>query len=447
MVVEDPPERLGSWAAAPFSLVYRQLWQQLRAAEWAAYEAGGRLGRSPMDRAIFDAASSRTRAQEPDGDRLLVEAVRRRALVDHHPDISRLRDRLDDPAAYDSLPSPASPASLRRLAAAMEPDLVALIRLRGRLAHELGAPSYTHLAMAAEGLELGELEAELRRARDRSLVAAGKLVEDAGLTIDTWADDLDRIAGPAEANVSAVVRDVADRLDCGDLLDRITWSVRDGPLAGWAVAVSIPDDVRLVVRPVRSIRDLATVLHELGHAFAYAATEALGIRGIPSDTQDEVMGTILERIGLELLGLYATTGLSTVEAAETARTATSALFEMAIQDEPERAQELFGSWFSPVAPVSDPVIWTLDTFRSVDPCRVHAYALGAGLADTLVTSLQRWFGDETRAWGRWLRTQLWAPGRRTTFAELAALMASDRRHEGSGSGSVGSARPGGPLLD
>jgi hypothetical protein len=353
----------------------------------------------------------------------LADRIRRRALVDHHPEVARLRDRLDDWGTSGPLPVDPTTAWRRRLAAAMEPDLVALIRLRNALAREQGAASYGHLAMAAEGLNLDDVAAAMRSLRLAGLGDASALATDAGLTIETWFDGLDRLAGPVAVDAVAAAGDLAGRLGCADLFGRIRWTVRDGPLAGWAAAVSIPDDVRVLVRPARSLRDLATVFHELGHALAYAGTRARGIRAIPSDTQDELMGVVLELVGVRvMLPADARERLRGIQVAESVRVATSALFEIAIQDEPGRARELFAAWYRPLVAVPDPAAWALDSFRSVDPFRIHAYGLGARLGTTLVTGLDARFGEDPAAWGRWLREELWAPGRRAAFAELAAQL-------------------------
>lgn len=378
-----------------------------------------------IDRAIVEAASRSdpvaVAGTPSTGDGGLVDRIRRRALVDHHPDVARLRDRLDDWAAYGPVPDRPTAAWRRRLATAMEPDLVTLIRLRNDLARDLGAPSYGYLAMAAEGLVIDEVAATMEGLRTANLEEARVLAAEAGVTIETWFAGLDRIAGPTEIDAVAAARELATRLGCGDLFERIRWTVRDGPLAGWAAAVSIPDDVRVLVRPDRSLRDLATVFHELGHALAYAGTRSTGIRAIPGDTQDEVMGVVLELIGVRLaLRPAARARLRRVGVMEMARVATSALFEIAIQDEPERAREVFDAWHGPLVAVPDPVAWAADSFRSVDPFRIHAYALGAKLGEAVVSRLESRLGDDPAAWGAWLREELWAQGRRTTFADLEA---------------------------
>ena len=415
--------------AEPFADTYARLWQELRRREWAAYAEDQLLDRTAIEQAIFEAAArsepvaTAGRSADADPDATLVEHVRRRALVDYDPEVARLRDRLDDWGTYGPLPVDPTTAWRRSLAAAMEPDLVALLRLRNALAREQGAASYGHLAMTAEGLDLDEVAAAMRSLRATGLGDAHALAADAGLTIEMWFDGLDRIAEPTNLDAVAVAADLATRLGCDDLFGRIRWTVRDGPLAGWAAAVAIPDDIRVLVRPARSLRDVATVYHELGHALAYAGTRALGIRAIPSDTQDELMGVVLELVGVQLmLPADAQERLRRIQAAESVRVATSALFEIAIQDEPERARELFEAWYRPLVAVPDPAVWALDSFRWADPFRIHAYGLGARLGATLVARLDEGFGEDPAAWGGWLPDELWVPGRRAAFAELATLL-------------------------
>ena len=102
------------------------------------------------------------------------------------------------------------------------------------------------------------------------------------------------------------------------------------------------------MRPARSIRDLLTVSHELGHALAYAGTQARGLAAIPTDTQDEVVGMVLERIALELVvPAPDRQRLASIAAAETARTATSALFEIAVEAEREAPKVSFSQTQTP----------------------------------------------------------------------------------------------------
>jgi hypothetical protein len=407
-------------AAEPFVAAYPRLWQGLRALEWSAYNSGHPVDRSGLDRDIFNAAAGPSSSPELHPDGLLVERLRRRALVDHHPVVARLRDRLDDGAAYASGTEPSSPTGRRELAAAMESDLVTLIRLRDSMARDLGAASYGHLAMDTEGLDLDAVMASMSDTREAGLEEAAALASEAGLTIATWLDGLDALAGPTPVDTVTAARELATRLGCEDLLASVRLQVVDGPLAGWAAAVSIPDDIRLLVRPARSLRDLATVFHEVGHALAYAGTRATGIRAIPGDTQDEAMGSLLEEVGARLLLTAAERGrLESVAAAERTRLATSALFEAAIQVDPTSVRQQFLGWYSPLVKVTDPVEWALDTFRSVDPFRVHAYVLGHSFARQVIERLAERFGEDHLAWGTWLRERLWAPGRRDTFEELA----------------------------
>ncbi len=134
------------------------------------------------------------------------------------------------------------------------------------------------------------------------------------------------------------------------------------------------------------------------------------------------MGAVVELIASRLLvSAVDLARLNRIPVAETARLATSAFFEFAIQDDPTEARRLFVDWFSPFVAVPEPVVWALDSFRSVDPYRAHAYAVGWRFAESLTDRLMAGFGEDPAAWGRWLREALWAPGRRDTFSELAQL--------------------------
>jgi hypothetical protein len=417
------PERSDHRSGEPFGAVYARLWQRLRQLEWSAYVEDEFRNRSVVDGQLFEAASKTTATAEPESDADLAERVRRRILVDHHPEIARLRARLDEWSSYGPIPKRRSVAWRRRLAAAMEPDLMALISLRNQLARELGIHSYGHLAMTAEGLELERVDAALRKLRADDIEVARELASAEGATIETWLEALDRHAGPPRIDARSAAGALAERLGCADLAARLRWAVRDGPLAGWAAGLRIPDEIGILVRPARSVRDIVTVFHELGHALALAATRVTGLRAIPSDTQDETMGAVVEELGVRLmLAPEVRPTVDRIRAAESVRTATSALFEIAVQEDPRHARDLFMEWYAPFVDVGDPVIWASDSFLSVDPFRIHAYALGARYASALAEWLNESVGAEPAAWGRWLRDVLWAPGRRDRFADLLGLL-------------------------
>lgn len=381
-----------------FFLRQRLLWENY--VEQAGHDLGG------VDDRLFRASQALSTA-DPD----LLRRVGKRGAIDYGPLVAPLRDRLEDRAAYSHVDPSGS-----GVAAAMEPDIMELMDRRNRLARDAGFESYGHLAIWSERLDFDSVVRFVSGVRDSVIGEASEIAAEEGLTLETWFDGLGRIAGPAGVDVVTACHELATALGLQDLASELTWVIKDQPVFGVAGVLSVPDDVRILLGPRASQDGAVVAFHELGHALAHAANRGTGIEVTWDVVTDETMASILECAGVRLsFDREARERQRRVETLETARMATSFLFEVAIDPDPSDARRLYVEHYEPLAPVGDAVMWAADSFRSIDPFHIHSYLIGAQVADVTLAHLTESFGDDTASWGRWLADNLFVDGRRRTI--------------------------------
>lgn len=408
---------------AQFEMAYLDAFWERQRLHWENYADGTshQLGR-------LDATLHRLFAHAPadlGGDRRgrVLRSVVDRGLVDHDPAVGSLRNRLDDWSNYRSVPATITPEWRAAIAADMEPDVLALVDARRRLAQRSGYASYGDLALADDDLDLARVVDFVARRRAELLPASAAIAADEHLSYESWFGGLDRLGGPDQFDAPAQGRRLAALLGLGRAAESITWVVRAQPIHGYAGVLGGSGDVRILMRPQAGVGGLSVAFHELGHALAHATNRGAGVFQTWTSTHDEAMACVVEHIGARLLLTpehYARWEL--IERMETARLACSFLFEVDLQRDPARAREAFIRWYEPLVPVSDPVAWAVDSFRSIDPFRVQDYLIGDAVARATLAFLLDRFGDDHAAWGSWLVASFFADGRRRSLLDKVAAL-------------------------
>jgi len=356
----------------------------------------------------------------------VLASVATRGRVDWHPVVSDLRSRLNDPAGYGV----SRTASRATIGTAMEDDLIRLIETRDRLAIKEGVDSYADLAMSTEGLDPIGLRRFVKGARDMALPGAHRAVKREHMTLETWFDDLERFGGSGPEDIPTAAYDLASLLGLGQVADGISWVVRDQPIFGVAFALSIPDDIRILIGRSGSLTALVTAYHELGHALGYAANRATGIFQTWETTTDEAMAAVMVAVASRLvLDQDQRSRMAVVEELETARLASSLLFEFDVNNQPYEARKAFEHWYGPLAPFDDAAMWAGDSFRSVDPFHIQGYLIGSVVGNATVAFLEERFPDNPEAWGTWLAENYYAPGRGATLSDRLDALEDHRPKE------------------
>lgn len=344
----------------------------------------------------------------------VLRSVATRGRVDYHPSVSDLRNRIDEGTTYRPPPE----TGRAGLGAAMEHDVLELVALRDAVAREEGFGSYAELAMSSEGLDIDAVREFSVKTRDETIEACRGIVQLEQLSLEFWFDGLERIGGADVPDLLNAVTELTTRLGLGGIAERISWIVRSQPIYGAAFAISVPDDVRVLLGRTESLVAVATAYHELGHALAHAANMSDGIFKTWEVTTDETIAVVIERVAAAVaLTDDNRRKLELIELLEAARLATSLSFEFEVADNPHDVRELFGRWYTPLVPVSDPAIWALDTFRSIDPFHIQGYLIGNVVAEATITYLTDRYPNNPEAWGQWLVTNYLAAGRSVSLSE------------------------------
>ena len=333
-----------------------------------------------------------------------------------------------------------------------------LLRRRHQLARELGLGAGFHGALLElRGLSfdrlrllLGQLDERTRPAYIDALVEARKAVGSAPVT----AIDLDWLvkklgAPPEQAFPAAQALPFARALwsALGVDLDhpRVRIDVRDFAFAGQTISIRVPDDVRAVVRPAPGVRFYATLMHELGHAFAATRNRESrpvfkGYEWVPGLTEPgcdegvaEVFGRLLEEP--EVLASHVP-ALSGADRAELLRLRArgellglrsrlvSIAFERAALDDPmqdldELWRRLHRDLLGLEGPPDAAPTWATSPFLATYPVYTQSYVLAAMFSCQVRSALRARLGPSwvSPAAGELLASGLVADGARSRTDE------------------------------
>jgi hypothetical protein len=416
--------------AEEFERGYLELFWRRQRHQWDNYVVGASHDLCAVDDEIFRLVVSHKGSLEAPGRRgKVLRDIVARELVEKHPDAARLRNRLDDRADYDhafSAMQRSDPVQYKRLLAQrMKPDVLELMRVRQCLARDLGFPSYVALVLSTEGLELEWIVTLLEEYVEENLPTAKALIKRYDMSWPTWFSDLDTV-GRIDLDLTppGVMSRFLEYLGFERLKEAIPITVQEQAIEGYAGILSVPDDVRILVRPIGSLKRWLTLFHELGHALAHALNAQPGIFKTWTNVYGESMAVLIEHVAaFVLLDQANRESARALFVLENTRCAISALFELALWERPEAAESLYAQHHSQLGlHIASPEVWALDSFRSVDPVYVHNYVIGALVADKTINLLVREYGRNFRQWGEWLISNYYADGRTRTLREKTAVI-------------------------
>lgn len=408
-----------------FETAYLNLFWKLQRCQWENYTNDAGHDVSDIDEEMFKLVTSYKNNFEFTGHSgEIFKAILTRDLVDKHPDVSKLRNRLDLDNQDRYYGHGLSPKDMIRR---IKPDVLALMQTRNRLSLELGFASYVDLVLFSEGLELKSLVALLKQHLERNLGTAKALVEKHHISLTTsWFIGLDRIGHfDPDFNLGGNVTQFLECIGFGHLLKKITLIVQEqATVSGYVGILSTPDDIRILIRTVNSLENWLTLFHELGHATAHALNEASGIFKTWTSVYDETMAEVLEPIAaFMLLNECNQQRARELRLLTSTRCAISGLFELALWGKPEEAERLYLEHFSKLGlQIHDPETWVLDSFRSLDPVYIFNYVIGYQIANRTLKFLKREYGNDFPKWGEWLRKNYYADGRKRSLQEKTKII-------------------------
>ncbi len=384
-------------------------WQRY---QWENYASDGSWDLNEVDAQLFSLFDSTRDMPRPAGRRgEVLGHIIDRGLVDQHPEVARLRNRIDT----------MHPRSAAVDRGQLRTTVLRLMHLRDGLAQERGHPSYVDLVLGIQDFDRDEIRALVEGYLHGNLDEAVGLIARHELTWEDWFSGLREI-GEVPVNPEDLVDRLLRALGYEAEIQRPGVLMKEQPISGYVGVLSVPDDVRILVRPVRSLQGAMTLLHESGHALAHRFNRAEGIFKTWTSLHDEVMAVLVERIGIHvLMGARCRETAATLSLLEGVRVATSFLFELDLWAYPSEAEDLYMRHYGRLGlKIPDPGIWVADTFRSLDPVYIHSYLAGEMVAEKAVPHLVHQFGEDLPMWGSWLRENCFADGRRRSLREKVA---------------------------
>lgn len=210
-------------------------------------------------------------------------------------------------------------------------------------------------------------------------------------------------------------RRLLDLLQPGNLPAEPSFIIENRGLAGYTGALHVPDDVRILARPARSLHQWLTLTHEMGHALRHLSCTQTGVPATWTTVDDETGAIIVEHLAsTALLPATLAARARDIQLLEAVRCAISARFELDLWDRPDDAQQLYSKWYGRLVDGTfDPALWALDSFRSIDPMSVFSYVIGYGAGRQAVHMDVK---------GSQLVRLVFAPGRSTPLLQKLTLL-------------------------
>lgn len=398
---------------------YMWKYWELQRAQWSNYFEGGNLDLSKFDLEIYKIAKKFNGkvSQEDRRDRV-ASLIIIKDLVEKNPLVSNLRNKLDSIDNYTKNMSKDIKENnmIYNLALAneMKEDVLELINIRNHLSTELGFSSYPDLILSAEEIDRSNLINLLNDFVEKNLNKARKIIEKYNISWDNWFNDLYKIGSTININYNPLelIKLLISAFGFEKVEERIQINFSEEGYSGYAAQLS-SNDIRIVVEPLKSLNNINTLFHELGHAISYALNEEQGVFKILPCSYDEAMAVVMEYLApMILLSREEQEKVYEVATLEYVRCAISSLYEFDLWKNPEKAEELYVKHYSKLGiKIDTPSIWTLDTFRSIDPVYIHNYVIGATLAEKIISLFEREMPSKYKHWGEWLFNSVYINGR------------------------------------
>ncbi|MBW9159027.1 hypothetical protein G9F71_012735 [Clostridium sp. FP2] len=408
-----------------FEKDYMNKYWKIQRAQWCNYFENENYNLSQIDAEIYDTVKLFNKEVQPiDRKSKIASLLMQKDLVDKEPLVSEIRNRIDNLDNYSDNISEDIKADRYQyklaLSYKMKDDVKKLMNTRNALSKQMGFDSYPELVLITEEIDKDNLVHSLNGFLESNLPKAIEIIKKYNIKWETWFSDLSRIGVTKnQYNPIELVNQLLKTFGFDEIKGKIQISFMEKGYAGCASELS-PNDIRIVVEPIKSLNNLRTLFHEMGHAILYSLNKEEGIYKILPPSHDEAMAVVIEYIAPMLLILNKTDREKIFEimTLEYTRCAISSLYEFDLWQNPEIAEELYIKHYSKLGiEINNPSMWASDTFRSIDPVYVHNYVIGAILAEKIFTYLQSENSCNYKEWGAWLSDNIYKDGRKKSFKE------------------------------
>ena len=338
-------------------------------------------------------------------------------IIENELNIARLRNKLDNRSNYNSNLDKNHSNYKVKLAKQMRDDVVQLIKLRNKKAKNMGFTSYPDLIFYTEELNRDSVKNQIENYLNKNIEKASSLINKYNLTWQNWFDRLRSIGTFKSNNYQTYIDCLLSRLGFDSLKESIEFYFKEQPISGIAFGISIPDDIKILLKPVTSLMKSKVLFHECGHGINYASNKEKGLYTLYTTSCDEIIATVFETIGIKIcMNKKERQITEEIKFLESIRCSISHLFEMELWGNTDRAENLFREYqqILPMKP-ENKSLWTLDTFRYIDPVYNHNYVLGELYSQDIVNKLEAVFGDNYKEWGRVIYRYFLKEGRKRAF--------------------------------
>lgn len=407
-----------------FENTYMKIYWRLQRAQWDNYFENGDYNLSDIDDEIYKVVCEFDNViEQTDRRSKIAWLLINRELVDKSPQISMLRNRIDDLDNYNmGIPEHVKKdryAYKSELALRMKEDVLALMALRNKLSKERGFSSYPDLVFAVEEVDKSEVIRLLNSYVDNKLPKVLEIIKSYNISWETWFSDLRKIqASVCNYQPEKLINSLMDKLNLIEVKEKLKIEYKEKGYSGCASEIA-PNDIRIVVEPISSLFNIKVLFHEVGHAITYASNNEKGLFKILSASFDEAMAVVMEYVASKiLLSKEEQEKMAEIEVLEYTRCAISALYEFSLWENQKQAEELYKEYYSKLRfEIKNPSIWASDTFRSIDPVYIYSYPLGAILGEKIVEYLEKTYKNDYEEWGNCLKENIYFDGRKRTFDE------------------------------
>jgi peptidoglycan hydrolase-like protein with peptidoglycan-binding domain len=413
-----------------FEKEYMDKYWKIQTAQWCNYFENENYNLSEIDADIYDTVKLFSKQVQPiDRKSKIASLLMQKDLVDKDPLVSEIRNRIDNLDNYNDNISEDIKANRYQyklaLSYKMKDDVKELMNTRNALSKQMGFDSYPDLVLTTEEIDKDNLIHSLNEFLESNLPKAIEIIKKYNIKWETWFSDLSRLGVTKnQYDPIELVDQLLKTFGFDEIKRKIQISFMEKGYAGCAAELS-PNDIKIVVEPIKSLNNLRTLFHEMGHAILYSLNKEEGIYKILPPSHDEAMAVVIEYIAPMLLMLNKTDREKIFEiiTLEYTRCAISSLYEFDLWQNPEIAEELYIKHYSRLGvEINNPSMWASDTFRSIDPVYVHNYVIGAMLSEKVFTYLQSKNSCNYKEWGAWLIDNIYKDGRKKSFKEKIRVL-------------------------
>ncbi|MBN1549863.1 hypothetical protein JW979_00270 [bacterium] len=392
-----------------FSSHYLPLFWERQRQQWENYTHNTHHDLNTIDSEIFSLVDThRKLLTENTINTHLMKKIVLREWIEKHPETAALRNKLDDRGHYITGSMPADPQELARN---IRLDVIRLMKLRNKLARSLQFETYPDLMLFTEDLSQSGLKSFLCSTLNAYLPEAHAIIKHRNIKWTTWFDHLERMSSSVLHTVDDIHLSLWRKMGFPND-GNIKIISKQQSIHGYAGILNGARDIRILIRPVKTVHGVMVFLHELGHAAAHSMNRSQGLAQLWSAAYDETMAMILQLLGCKILlenEMYQQT--LEIGCLETVRCTLSSLFEFKLWRSPENGNDLYKKHFSRLGvDIGDDSLWVLDSFRSIDPVYIYTYVLGTKTARLVLQKLETIYQERYALWGKWLNDRFYADG-------------------------------------